>query len=430
MNMCGNIKNIYYFCTLKLSNRNKIMRNIAILGSTGSIGKQTLEVCAEHPDLFSVYAITANRSADLIIEQARQFHPEVVVIADETYYDKVSEALSDLPIKVWTGPESLCQVVTAEPIDMVVTAMVGFAGLRPTVAAIKAQKMLALANKETLVVAGQLIEGLCAEYQVPILPVDSEHSAIFQCLQGESIARGCFPWLANDNANPEKPHYLDNPIDKLIITASGGPFRTFTMEQMRDVTAAQALKHPNWDMGAKITIDSASMMNKGFEVIEARWLFGMNTDQIEVAVHPQSIVHSMVQFSDGAIKAQLGCPDMKVPIAYALSYPDRMPSQINGKLRIEDYAHLTFERPDLERFPNLRLAFEALAAGGDRTCVLNAANEVTNEAFRRGQCKFLQMAEVNEKTVAAMPFVASPSLEDYFEIDAEARIKAREILGL
>lgn len=414
------------------------MRNIAILGSTGSIGRQTLEVCAEHPDLFCVYAITAHRSADLLIEQARQFHPEVVVIVDENYYDKVAEALKDLPIKVWTGAESLCQVVTAGPIDMVVTAMVGFAGLRPTVAAIKAQKALALANKETLVVAGQLIEGLCREYQVPILPVDSEHSAIFQCLQGEAIARGCFPWVRTQGEKLEQQGdldaaqmgMLDNPVDKLIITASGGPFRTFTMDQMRDVTAAQALKHPNWDMGAKITIDSASMMNKGFEVIEARWLFGMKANQIEVAVHPQSIIHSMVQFSDGAIKAQLGQPDMKVPIAYALSYPERMPSQINGKLRIEDYAHLTFERPDLDRFPNLRLAFETLAQGGDRTCVLNAANEVTNEAFRRGQCKFLQMAEVNEKTLAAMPFVAAPMLEDYFEIDAEARIKAKEILGI
>lgn len=404
------------------------MRNIAILGSTGSIGRQTLEVCAEHPDLFSVYAITANRSADLLIEQARQFRPEVVVIADEAYYDKVNDALSDLPIKVWTGAESLCQVVEAGPVNVVVTAMVGFAGLRPTVAAIKAQKALALANKETLVVAGQLIEDLCREYQVPILPVDSEHSAIFQCLQGESIATGCFPWLRNDPSNPESIQYLDNPIDKLIITASGGPFRTFTMDQMRDVTAAQALKHPNWDMGAKITIDSASMMNKGFEVIEARWLFGMTPEKIEVAVHPQSIVHSMVQFSDGAIKAQLGCPDMKLPIAYALSFPERMPSQINGKLRIEDYAQLTFERPDLERFPNLRLAFDTLAQGGDRTCVLNAANEVTNEAFRRGECKFLQMAEVNAKTLDVMPYVANPSLEDYFEIDAEARIRAAELL--
>ena len=406
------------------------MRNIAILGSTGSIGKQTLEVCAEHPDLFCVYAITAHRSADLLIEQARQFKPEVVVIVDEAYYDKVNDALSDLPIKVWTGADSLCQVVEAGPVDMVVTAMVGFAGLRPTVAAIKAQKALALANKETLVVAGQLIEDLCREYQVPILPVDSEHSAIFQCLQGESIATGCFPWLRNDPSNPDAVQYLDNPIDKLIITASGGPFRTFTMDQMRDVTAAQALKHPNWDMGAKITIDSASMMNKGFEVIEARWLFGMKADQIEVAVHPQSIIHSMVQFADGAIKAQLGCPDMKLPIAYALSFPERMPSQINGKLRLEDYAHLTFERPDLDRFPNLRLAFETLAQGGDRSCVLNAANEVTNEAFRRGQCKFLEMAEVNEKTLAAMPFVAQPSLDDYFEIDAEARRKAKEILNI
>ena len=383
-------------------------KQIAILGSTGSIGKQTLEVIAEHPDFFEVYAITAHRSADLLIQQARQFRPEVVVIADESLYKKVSDALSDLPIKVWAGADALCQVVEAEPINIVVTAMVGFAGLRPTVSAIKAHKTIALANKETLVVAGGLIEQLVADNHVSILPVDSEHSAIFQCLQGE----------------------IHNPIDKLIITASGGPFRTFSYEQMRDVTAAQALKHPNWDMGAKITIDSASMMNKGFEVIEARWLFNMTADQIEVAVHPQSIVHSMVQFSDGAIKAQLGCPDMKVPIAYALSYPDRMASHINGKLRIEDYANLTFERPDLDRFPNLRLAFETLAQGGDRTCVLNAANEVTNEAFRRGQCKFLQMAEINEKVLDIMPMVAKPSLEDYFAIDAEARIKAKEQLHL
>ena len=383
-------------------------KQIAILGSTGSIGKQTLEVIAEHPDFFEVYAITAHRSADLLIQQARKFSPEVVVIADESLYKKVSDALADLPIKVWAGADALCQVVEAEPIHIVVTAMVGFAGLRPTVSAIKAHKTIALANKETLVVAGGLIEHLVADNHVSILPVDSEHSAIFQCLQGE----------------------IHNPIDKLIITASGGPFRTFSYEQMRDVTAAQALKHPNWDMGAKITIDSASMMNKGFEVIEARWLFNMTADQIEVAVHPQSIVHSMVQFSDGAIKAQLGYPDMKVPIAYALSYPDRMASHINGKLRIEDYAHLTFERPDLDRFPNLRLAFETLAQGGDRTCVLNAANEVTNEAFRRGQCKFLQMAEINEKVLDIMPMVARPSLDDYFAIDAEARIKAKEQLHL
>ena len=383
-------------------------KQIAILGSTGSIGKQTLEVIAEHPDFFEVYAITAHRSADLLIQQAREFKPEVVVIADESLYKKVSDALSDLPIKVWAGADALCQVVEAEPIHIVVTAMVGFAGLRPTVSAIKAHKTIALANKETLVVAGRLIEQLVADNHVSLLPVDSEHSAIFQCLQGE----------------------IHNPIDKLIITASGGPFRTFSYEQMRDVTAAQALKHPNWDMGAKITIDSASMMNKGFEVIEARWLFNMTADQIEVAVHPQSIVHSMVQFSDGAIKAQLGCPDMKVPIAYALSYPDRMASHINGKLRIEDYANLTFERPDLDRFPNLRLAFETLAQGGDRTCVLNAANEVTNEAFRRGQCKFLQMAEINEKVLDIMPMMANPSLDDDFAIDAEARIKAKEQLHL
>ncbi len=382
------------------------MRTICILGSTGSIGRQTLEVVEEHPDLFSVYAITANRSADLLIEQARKFRPEAVVITDETYYPRVKEALADLPIKVWTGADALTQVVQADPIDMVVTAMVGFAGLRPTVAAIRARKTIALANKETLVVAGGLIERLVAEYQVAILPVDSEHSAIFQCLQGER----------------------QNPVEKLIITASGGPFRTFTMEQMRDVTAAQALKHPNWDMGAKITIDSASMMNKGFEVIEARWLFNMTADRIEVAVHPQSIVHSMVEFRDGAVKAQLGMPDMKVPIAYALSYPDRMESRINGKLSIEKYANLTFERPDPERFPNLKLAFAALAEGGDRTCVLNAANEVVNLAFREGRCKFLQMSDVIGETLARMPFTAQPELEDYFAIDAEARRVAASLL--
>ena len=382
------------------------MKHIAILGSTGSIGRQTLEVVAEHPDLFRVYALTANRSADLLIRQARTFRPEAVVIADEALYPKVREALSDLPIKVWAGARALCEVVEAGPIDVVVTAMVGFAGLRPTVAAIRAGKAIALANKETLVVAGGLIRSLTEQYRVPILPVDSEHSAIFQCLVGEER----------------------NPVDKLIITASGGPFRTFTKEQMADVTAAQALRHPNWDMGAKITIDSASMMNKGFEVIEARWLFDMPADRIEVAVHPQSIVHSMVQFADGAVKAQLGQPDMKVPIAYALSYPDRMASRINGKLRIEDYATLTFERPDLERFPCLGLAFRALAEGGDRTCVLNAAGEVVNEAFRQGRCRFLQMADVIASTLAAMPRQAECSLEDYFAIDAEARAKAAELL--
>lgn len=382
------------------------MKHIAILGSTGSIGRQTLEVIAEHPDRFCVYALTAHRSADLLIRQARTFRPEAVVIADETLYPQVREALADLPIKVWAGADALCEVVQAEPIDVVVTAMVGFAGLRPTVSAIRAGKAIALANKETLVVAGGLIRSLVQQHRVPILPVDSEHSAIFQCLAGE----------------------VGNPIEKLIITASGGPFRTFTKEQMADVTAAQALRHPNWDMGAKITIDSASMMNKGFEVIEARWLFDLPAESIEVAVHPQSIVHSMVEFADGAVKAQLGRPDMKVPIAYALSYPDRMASQINAKLRLEDYAHLTFERPDLGRFPNLALAFEALAEGGDRTCVLNAANEVVNEAFRQGRCRFLQMADVIASTLAAMPRQADCSLEDYFAIDAEARVRAAELL--
>ena len=356
--------------------------------------------------MFSVYAITAHRSADLLIEQARAFQPEVVVIVDESLYTYVSEALADLPIKVWTGADALCDVVQASSIDMVVTAMVGFAGLRPTVAAIRAGKDIALANKETLVVAGDLIGKLVQEHHVAILPVDSEHSAIFQCLAGE----------------------VGNPIDKLIITASGGPFRTFSLEQMRDVTAAQALKHPNWDMGAKITIDSASMMNKGFEVIEARWLFDMMPDRIEVAVHPQSIVHSMVQFADGAVKAQLGMPDMRVPIAYALSYPDRLASNINAKMRLEDYANLTFERPDLDRFPNLRLSFEALAEGGDRTCVLNAANEVVNEAFRQGRCGFLEMSTIIERTLERMPFMKECSLDDYFAIDAEARIKAAEQL--
>jgi 1-deoxy-D-xylulose-5-phosphate reductoisomerase len=319
----------------------------------------------------------------------------------------VSQALSDLPIKVWAGADALCDVVTAAPIDMVVTAMVGFAGLRPTVAAIRAGKTIALANKETLVVAGGLIEQLVQQYHTAILPVDSEHSAIFQCLMGE---------------NPDA-------VDKLIITASGGPFRTFTLDQMRSVTAAQALKHPNWSMGAKITIDSASMMNKGFEVIEARWLFDMTPDRIEVVVHPQSIVHSMVQFVDGAVKAQLGMPDMKVPIACALSYPERMPSHINGKLTVDNYAHLTFERPDLDRFPNLRLAFDALAKGGDRTCVLNAANEVVNAAFREGRCGFLQMSEVIERTLERMPYQQECSLDDYFAIDAEARIRAAECLN-
>ncbi len=373
-------------------------KQIAILGSTGSIGKQTLEVIAEHPDFFEVYAITAHRSADLLIQQARQFRPEVVVIADESLYKKVSDALSDLPIKVWAGADALCQVVEAEPIHIVVTAMVGFAGLRPTVSAIKAHKTIALANKETLVVAGGLIEQLVADNHVSILPVDSEHSAIFQCLQGE----------------------IHNPIDKLIITASGGPFRTFSYEQMRDVTAAQALKHPNWDMGAKITIDSASMMNKGFEVIEAKWLFGVKASQIQVLVHPQSIVHSAVQFDDGAVKAQLGVPDMRLPIQYAFSYPKRL--TLSGeRLDLFKTRSLEFFEPDLKKFRCLALAFEAIEKGGNMPCIVNAANEVVNLAFRQGRISFPDIARLIRRAMDEAQFVTTPTLETYLQSDADVR---------
>lgn len=379
---------------------------VVVLGSTGSIGRQTLEVVAEHPDRFEIYAITAHRSAELLISQARAFLPKVVVIADESLYPQVAEALSDLPIEVCAGAAALCDVVIEPVVDVVVTAMVGFAGLGPTVAAIRAGKTIALANKETLVVAGEQIMQLVKKHNARILPVDSEHSAIFQCLAGEQ----------------------GNRIEKLLVTASGGPFRTFTLEQMQHVTAAQALKHPNWSMGAKITIDSASMMNKAFEVIEARWLFDLHPDRIEVVVHPQSIVHSMVQFEDGAVKAQLGQPDMKVPIAYALSYPERLLSQINGRLSVEDYTNLTFERPDLQRFPNLKLAYDALREGGNRACVINAANEVVNEAFREGRCGFLQMSAVIEETLLAIPNRSAADVEEYFAMDAEARLVAMDKL--
>ncbi len=379
---------------------------VVVLGSTGSIGRQTLEVVAEHPDRFEIYAITAHRSAELLISQARAFLPKVVVIADESLYPQVAEALSDLPIEVCAGVAALCDVVIEPVVDVVVTAMVGFAGLGPTVAAIRAGKTIALANKETLVVAGEQIMQLVKKHNARILPVDSEHSAIFQCLAGEQ----------------------GNRIEKLLVTASGGPFRTFTLEQMQHVTAAQALKHPNWSMGAKITIDSASMMNKAFEVIEARWLFDLHPDRIEVVVHPQSIVHSMVQFEDGAVKAQLGQPDMKVPIAYALSYPERLLSQINGRLSVEDYTNLTFERPDLQRFPNLKLAYDALREGGNRACVINAANEVVNEAFREGRCGFLQMSAVIEETLLAIPNRSAADVEEYFAMDAEARLVAMDKL--
>ena len=379
-------------------------RQLAILGSTGSIGTQALEVVAEHSDLFEVYALTANNQVDLLINQARRFMPEVVVIANEQKYPELKEALEDLPIKVWAGAEAIAQVVQAGPIDMVLTAMVGYAGLRPTIAAIKAGKAIALANKETLVVAGELITALALEHQVPILPVDSEHSAIFQCMNG---ANG-------------------NPIEKLLLTASGGPFLHKSREELAVVTKEQALKHPNWHMGAKITIDSASMMNKGFEMIEAKWLFGVAPEQIQIVVHPQSVIHSMVQFEDGAVIAQLGIPDMKLPIAYAFSYPQRMKSQAS-RLDFNQYATLTFEEPDMERFRNLAFAFEAVRQGGNMPCILNAANEVVVAAFLEDRIGFLQMSDVIEQTMAKAPFLAKPSYEDYVQTDAEARRIAAEL---
>lgn len=377
-------------------------RKICILGSTGSIGTQTLQVINEHQDLFEAYVLTAGRNADLLIEQARRFMPSAVVIADKSQYNKVQTALEDLPIQVYAGSEAIEQVVAMEPIDMVLTALVGFSGLKPTIAAIRAKKPIALANKETLVVAGHIVTKLCEEYNVPLLPVDSEHSAIFQSLMGEN-----------------------SEIEKIILTASGGPFRKFTLDEMQTVTAAQALKHPNWEMGAKITIDSATMMNKGFEVMEAKWLFDVPAEKILVVVHPQSIVHSGVQFKDGAVKAQLGAPDMRVPIQLALSYPVRFESSF-PRLDWWDMKDLTFERPDLNRFPCLRLAYKAIDLGGNAPCVVNAANEVVNLAFRQGRCGFLQMADVIDKTLTRVPYVNSPSLEDIFSTDAEAR-KVAEI---
>ena len=367
------------------------------MGSTGSIGTQALQVIEEHSDLFEAYVLTAGRNADLLIRQARKFLPCAVVIADESKYETVREALASLPIQVYAGSEALCQVVAMEPVDMVLTALVGFSGLQPTISAIKACKPIALANKETLVVAGELITSLCQEYGVPLLPVDSEHSAIFQSLMGEQ-----------------------SEIEKIILTASGGPFRTFSPEQMRDVTAAQALKHPNWEMGAKITIDSASMMNKGFEVIEAKWLFDVDADRIQVVVHPQSIVHSAVQFRDGAVKAQLGAPDMRVPIQLALSYPVRLQSTF-PRIDWWDMQALTFERPDQDRFPCLSMAYEAIRRGGNAACVVNAANEVANLAFREGRCAFLQMADVIAKTLDTVAHIDKPTLPDYMDTDREAR---------
>ena len=378
-------------------------RQIAILGSTGSIGTQTLQVVEEHPECFEVYAITANTRVDELIAQARKFMPEAVVIADETKYQKLKEALDDLPIKVYAGYEAICQIVESGPIDIVVTAMVGFSGLRPTINAIKAGKAIALANKETMVVAGELINALAMEYKTPILPVDSEHSAIFQCLAGE----------------------MHNKVEKLILTASGGPFRTFTKEQLEHVTKEQALKHPNWSMGAKITIDSASMMNKGFEVMEAKWLFGVGAQNIEVVVHPQSVIHSMVQFEDGAIKAQLGTPDMRLPIMYALTYPSRLPSSF-GRLDWNNIREFTFEKPDLELFPNLRLAYEALAKGGNIPCVVNAANEICVAAFLNDRVKFTDMPRLIERAMDEATYILKPTLDDYLETDKEIRRRVEE----
>lgn len=381
------------------------MKNIAILGSTGSIGTQTLQVIAAYPERFNVEVLTANNQVELLAEQAKRFKPNMVVIANEEKYPRLRELLKDEDIKVYAGSEAISQVVQASTVDTVVTAMVGYSGLLPTINAIKAGKTIALANKETLVVAGDLINRLVEEYKVAILPVDSEHSAIFQCLVGEHA----------------------NPVEKILLTASGGPFRGKDLAYLKTVTPAQALKHPNWHMGAKVTIDSASMMNKGFEAIEAKWLFGVKPEQIEVLVHPQSIVHSMVQFADGNVKAQLAIPDMRLPIQYALTYPERLPSEM-PRLDFASGMGLTFEKPDTRVFRNLALAFEAMRQGGNVPCVLNAANEVMVAAFLEGKVSFTAMSDVIEKTLEQVAFVATPVLEDYVASDREGRVKAAENL--
>lgn len=381
------------------------MKQICILGSTGSIGTQALDVIEQHSDRYEVYCLTANNRYEMLAEQARKFRPAAVVIANKAHYEALKLLLADLPdIKVYAGAKALDEIVEAQPIDMVLTAMVGFAGLSPTIHAIKARKTICLANKETLVVAGDLICRLAAEYHVNILPVDSEHSAIFQSIVGEG----------------------DNEIEKILLTASGGPFRKFTLDQMRDVKAADALRHPTWDMGAKITIDSASMMNKGFEVIEAKWLFGVEADKIQVLVHPQSIVHSAVQFRDGGVKAQLGVPDMRLPIQYAFSFPERLP--LNGD-RLDLFRQpLEFFEPDMEKFRCLAMAYESIRRGGNVPCVVNAANEVVNEAFRHDRCGFLQMADIIEATMQRATFIAQPTYDDYVASDAEARRIAESML--
>ena len=381
-------------------------QQICILGSTGSIGTQALDVIEQHSDLYEVYCLTANNRVQELAEQARKFHPAAVVIANEAHYEEQKDMLSDEPdIKVYAGAQALCDIVQAEPIDMVLASMVGFSGLEPTIHAIKARKKICLANKETLVVAGELICNLAQEYHVPILPVDSEHSAIFQSLVGEG----------------------DNEVEKILLTCSGGPFRNYTHEQLEKVTAADALKHPTWDMGAKITIDSASLMNKGFEVTEAKWLFGVPADKIEVLIHPQSVVHSAVQFVDGAVKAQLGVPDMRLPIQYAFSFPQRL--HLNGdRLDLFKTQDLQFFKPDYQKFKCLQLAFDAIRKGGNMSCIVNAANEIVNAGFRKGECGFLQMADIIEETMAKATFDSNPDLDVYLQTDAEARRIATELM--
>lgn len=380
-------------------------KQICILGSTGSIGTQALDVIQQHSDRYEVYCLTANNRYEMLADQARRFRPAAVVIGNEQHYEALKALLADCPeVKVYAGAKAIDEIVEAQPIDMVLTAMVGFAGLSPTIHAIKARKTICLANKETLVVAGELICQLAAQYHVNILPVDSEHSAIFQSIVGEG----------------------NNPIDKILLTASGGPFRNYTLEQMRGVKAADALKHPTWKMGAKITIDSASMMNKGFEVIEAKWLFGVEADKIQVLVHPQSIVHSAVQFVDGAVKAQLGVPDMRLPIQYAFSFPERLP--LNGD-RLNLFSQpLEFFEPDMQKFRCLHMAYESIRKGGNMPCIVNAANEVVNEAFRKDRCGFLDMGDIIERTMQKATFIAKPTYDDYFATDAEARCIAGEML--
>ena len=381
-------------------------QQICILGSTGSIGTQALDVIEQHSDLYEVYCLTATNRVQELAEQARKFHPAAVVIANEARYEELKDMLSDEPdIKVYAGAQALCDIVQAEPIDMVLASMVGFSGLEPTIHAIKARKKICLANKETLVVAGELICNLAQECHVPILPVDSEHSAIFQSLVGEG----------------------DNEVEKILLTCSGGPFRNYTHEQLEKVTAADALKHPTWDMGAKITIDSASLMNKGFEVTEAKWLFGVPADKIEVLIHPQSVVHSAVQFVDGAVKAQLGVPDMRLPIQYAFSFPQRL--HLNGdRLDLFKTQDLQFFKPDYQKFKCLQLAFDAIRKGGNMSCIVNAANEIVNAGFRKGECGFLQMADIIEETMAKATFDSNPDLDVYLQTDAEARRIATELM--